>query len=126
LHRPSQETIQHPAVIDFLIWPGLRDRLVFSHKHYTSTGDFSAAFCENLHFNWPYPDDQILLFDQISQTYRISPLFEQYAFDMKNWTMDEAFFEKYMEMRHDIPCSNNGANTGGAWMGGFDYMPMNS
>lgn len=124
--RPSQETIQHPAVIDFLIWPGLRDRLVFSHKRYTSTGDFSAAFCENLHFNWPFSDDEILLFDQVSQTYRISPLFEEYAFDMKNWTMNEGFFEKYVEMKHDIPCSAPGVGMGGVgegWMGEFGYMP---
>jgi hypothetical protein len=28
--RPSQDKIQHPAVIDFLIWPSFRDRLVVS------------------------------------------------------------------------------------------------
>lgn len=104
--------------------PGLRDRLVFSHRRYTLTGDFSAAFCEHMNFNWPFPDDQILLFDRLSQTYRISPLFEEYAFDMKNWTMDEAFFEKYMEMRHDIPSSNQTAST--AFQGFFDYMPMSA
>ncbi|KUJ07681.1 uncharacterized protein LY89DRAFT_691433 [Mollisia scopiformis] len=118
--RPSQERTQHPAVVDFLVWPGLRDRLVFSHKHYTSTGDFSAAFCENLHFHWPFSDDDILIFDEEIQDYKFSPLFEKYAFDLKNWTMDDDFFEKFGEMRYDIPatkCENGLEKL-------FDYMPM--
>jgi hypothetical protein len=100
-------------VIDFLIWPGLRDRLVFSHKRYTKTGDFSAAFCEYLRFHWPFSDDDILVFDQVTQSYVISPLFEQYAFELNNWTMDEGFFEKYGEMKYDIPCSTSLRNEWG-------------
>ncbi|CZR69176.1 uncharacterized protein PAC_19076 [Phialocephala subalpina] len=118
--RPSQETIQHPAVIDFLIWPGLRDRLVFSHKHYTSTGDFSAAFCQYLHFHWPFSDDEILIFDRETKAHKLNPLFEKYSFDLKNWTMDEGFFEKFVEMKYDIPatkCENGLEKL-------FDYMPM--
>ncbi|KAE8442652.1 hypothetical protein EG329_003009 [Mollisiaceae sp. DMI_Dod_QoI] len=120
--RPSQETIQHPAVIDFLIWPGLRDRLVFSHKHYTSTGDFSAAFCENLHFNWPFSDDEILILDSETQRYKLSALFEEYACDLKNWTMNEGFFEKFVEMKYDIPATRreNGLEKL------FDYMPLSA
>ena len=60
----------------------------------------------------------------MTQMYRISPLFEEYAFDMKNWTMNEGFFEKYVEMRHDIPCTD--PRTGTAFQGFFDYMPMSS
>ncbi|RFU33263.1 hypothetical protein B7463_g3048, partial [Scytalidium lignicola] len=60
--RPSQERIQHPLVIDFLIWPGLRDRLVFSHEKYTRTGEFSAMYCNCLRFHWPFPDTDILTY----------------------------------------------------------------
>jgi hypothetical protein len=54
----------------------------------------------------------------------ISPLFEHYAFELKNWTMDEGFFAKYGEMRHDIPSSGpkHGAETG--FEGLWDFMPM--
>lgn len=132
--RPSQECIQHPAVIDFLIWPGLRDRLVFSHKRYTATGDFSAAFCKYLHFHWPFSDEDILLFDEGDKAWGISRLFEQYAFELRNWTMDEAFFEKYPEMKHDIPSSgrknrNRDTEADGrrtpeaAWEGLWDFLP---
>ncbi len=102
--------------------PGLRDRLVFSHKHYTSTGDFSAAFCENLHFNWPFSDDEILILDSETQRYKLSALFEEYACDLKNWTMNEGFFEKFVEMKYDIPATRreNGLEKL------FDYMPLSA
>jgi Domain of unknown function (DUF3425) len=101
--------------------PGLRDRLVFSYKRYISTGDFSAAFIKNCHFHWPFSDDEISVFDPALQKHRISPLFEEFAFDLKNWTMDEEFFDKFVEMRHDMPVSNC-KNPLGAAM--FDCMPM--
>ena len=92
---------------------------MFSHKRYTSTGKFSRAFCDYLHFHWPFSDDDILVFDNTSQSCKISPVFEEYAFDLKNWTMDEGFFETFMEMRHDIPSSKSRT----AFAGFFDYMP---
>jgi hypothetical protein len=70
--RPSQERIQHPAVIDFLIWPGLRDRLVFNHESYTRDGNFSAAFVANLRFHWPFPEADIFSFDPVTETHRVS------------------------------------------------------
>ncbi|OCT44281.1 hypothetical protein CLCR_05796 [Cladophialophora carrionii] len=100
--RPSQEKIQHPAVIDFLIWPGLRDRLVFEYQKYTSTGDFSAAFVENFNFHWPYPDRDIFAYNQVQNRYEVSKTFLEYAYNFKNWTMRPGFFKKFPEMQHDI------------------------
>ncbi|OAP65064.1 hypothetical protein AYL99_01036 [Fonsecaea erecta] len=100
--RPSQEKIQHPAVIDFLIWPGLRDRLVFEHKKYTSTGDFSAAFVENFNFHWPYSDRDIFAYNPVQNRYEVSKIFLEYAYNFKNWTMRPGFFKKFPEMQHDI------------------------
>ncbi|EXJ68623.1 uncharacterized protein A1O5_08417 [Cladophialophora psammophila CBS 110553] len=100
--RPSQEKVQHPAVIDFLIWPGLRDRLVFEHKKYTSTGDFSAAFVENFNFYWPYSDRDIFAYNPVQNRYEVSKIFLEYAYNFKNWTMRPGFFKKFPEMQHDI------------------------
>jgi hypothetical protein len=97
--RPSQERVQHPAVIDFLIWylfstshlcthadpcrPGLRDRLVFEHKKYTSTGDFSAAFVENFNFHWPYSDRDIFAYNPTHNRYEVSKIFVEHAYNFK-------------------------------------------
>ena len=98
--------------------------MVFSHKRYTSTGDFSASYVSNVRFHWPFSDNQIFTFDAENKVYRLSALFEKYASELNNWTMDEAFFETYAEMRHDIPSSNRGGERElEAW---FDFMPMSA
>lgn len=102
LPRPSQQRIQHPAVIDYLCWPGLRDRLVFEHEKYTATGEFSAAFVKYAHFDWPYTDDEILLPDVATGEWRVSERFLEKCYDYRAWTMLPGFFELYPEMVHDI------------------------
>ncbi|OAL29656.1 hypothetical protein AYO22_02070 [Fonsecaea multimorphosa] len=82
--------------------PGLRDRLVFEHKKYTSTGDFSAAFVENFNFYWPYSDRDIFAYNPVQNRYEVSKIFLEYAYNFKNWTMKPSFFKKFPEMQHDI------------------------
>ena len=101
--RPAQDKVQHPAVIDFLIWPGMRDRLVFEHEKYTRTGEFSAAFVNNFNFHWPYTEREIYTFNPMSQQYEVSKAFLEAAYDFKNWTMKPDFFKKFPEMQHDVP-----------------------
>lgn len=102
LPRPSQQKVQHPAVIDYLCWPGLRDRLVFEHEKYTQTGEFSAAFVKYCHFDWPYTDDEIFLPDVSTGDWRVSEVFLEKVYDYKSWSMLPGFFELYPEMVHDI------------------------
>jgi len=61
-----------------------------------------------------------MTFDSASQTFMLSLQFQEYAFDLKNWTMEEGFFEKYREMRYDIPSSGSW----GSLNEFFDFMPM--
>ena len=103
LPRPSQQRIQHPAVIDYLVWPGLRDRLVFEHEKYTRTGDFSAAFVKYAHFNWPYSEREIFAVNPNTGQWEVSKLFLDHVYDFKNWTMQPEFFRVFPEMVHDIP-----------------------
>ena len=102
LPRPSQQRIQHPAVIDYLCWPGLRDRLVFEHEKYTSTGEFSAAFVKYAHFDWPFSDEEIMMPDPNTGEWVVSEEFLERVYDMRCWTMLPGFFELYPEMVHDI------------------------
>jgi hypothetical protein len=102
LPRPSQQRIQHPAVIDYLVWPGLRDRLVFEHDKYTRTGDFSAAFVKYSHFNWPYGDTDIFAANPNTGQWEVSKLFLDHVYDYKNWTMMPEFFQMFPEMEHDM------------------------
>lgn len=102
LPRPAQDKIQHPLVIDFLVWPGLRERLVFEYERYTVDGQFSFCFVEYFHFNWPYPDEQVAQYDQTGLICGLSKLFREFVYELKNWTMRPGFFERFPEMKADI------------------------
>ncbi|KAK5085896.1 hypothetical protein LTR05_005185 [Lithohypha guttulata] len=103
LPRPAQLRIEHPLVIDFLVWPGLRERLVFEYEKYQVSGEFSFCFVEYFHFNWPYPDEQVAQYDPESGLIcGLSRLYHDFMFDLKNWTMLPGFFESFPEMRADI------------------------
>lgn len=103
LPRPAQIRIEHPLVIDFLVWPGLRERLVFEYEKYQIGGEFSFCFVEFFHFYWPYPDEQVARYEQDSGLISgLSRLFREFVFDLKNFTMLPAFFESFPEMRADI------------------------
>lgn len=119
--RPAQEKVQHPAVIDFLVWPGLRDRLVFEHDKYTRTGDFSAAFVGNFNFDWPFGDEQIMSIDDQGRCH-VSKTFLDYAYDFRNWTMRPEFFKQFPEMKHDIPEFKRANGMEAAAMGPFQHQ----
>lgn len=102
LPRPAQEKIQHPLVIDFLVWPGLRERLVFEYEKYQADGDFSFCFVEYFHFYWPFPDDQVAQYDETGSIVGMSKLFRELIYDLKNWTMLPQFFQRFPEMKADI------------------------
>lgn len=103
LPRPAQNRIEHPLVIDFLVWPGLRERLVFEYEKYTVNGEFSHCFVEYFHFHFPYPDEQVARYDpHTGLICGLSKLFRDHVFELKNWTMLPAFFNSFPEMRADI------------------------
>jgi hypothetical protein len=102
LPRPSQQRIQHPAVIDYLVWPGLRDRLVFEHDKYTRTGEFSAAFVKYAHFDWPYGDNEIYTLNPATGRWEVSKIFLEYVYDYSKWMMKPDFFKQFPEMIHDM------------------------
>ncbi|ETN41768.1 uncharacterized protein HMPREF1541_03705 [Cyphellophora europaea CBS 101466] len=102
LARPSQQRIQHPAVIDYLVWPGLRDRLVFEHDKYTRTGAFSAAFVKYSHFDWPYSEREIYALNANTGQWEVSKLFLDHVYDYSKWTMKPEFFQLFPEMIHDM------------------------
>lgn len=103
LPRPAQEKIQHPLVIDFLVWPGLRERLTFEYEKYnTADGDFSFCFVEYFHFYWPLADEAAAQYDQNGLICGLSKVFKEFAFELKNFTMLPGFFARFPEMRADI------------------------
>lgn len=96
--RASQKQFKHPIAIDFFAWPGLRDKMVKHHAQYFQTTDFSEAYRKHFKFSWPFSFEDTYQYDERSDTYRLSPLFEEYHRNLKSWRFEEIFFKKYPEL----------------------------
>lgn len=87
--------------------PGMRDRMMFEHEKYCASGTFSGAYVENFSFFWPYSDQDIINYSHDRDRYEFSPVFLEYVYEYKNWTMKAGFYEKCPEMQYDVPVFQN-------------------
>lgn len=91
--RPSQLFTPHPAWIDHLPWPRMRDRLVreYSPREYLFD-NFITPFTASLSVNWPYePMDALLLSDSERDEWSINPVFERHLRMLDNWSLGGQF-----------------------------------
>lgn len=99
--RPSQ-TITHSRAIDFIAWPGLRERFIFSERRY-STVLFWTLFRSGFKILWPYDFRDTYLCNVETGKYEISPLFAERISNINTWTMPSEFFVHFPELYEDIP-----------------------
>ncbi|KAL2823083.1 hypothetical protein BJX63DRAFT_376215 [Aspergillus granulosus] len=95
--RPSQLLTPHPAWIDYLPWPRMRDRLVMSYHEYPFENWF-IPFTRTLSVNWPYEATDCLLSAGDSDELIINPVFERHFSDINNWTLGPAFAETFPQL----------------------------
>ena len=104
LRRPSSEMQKHSYAINFFVWPGLRERFVFYQHHYCAN-IFWQLFSDSLAVNWPYDFRDCFAQRWDSGTYEISPLFRNCIGEIGNWQMRGDLFERFPELRCDIPAT---------------------
>jgi hypothetical protein len=92
--RPSQLITPHPAWIDYLPWPRMRDRVVMSHQDYPFDNWF-VPFTRTLSVNWPYEETDCLLSTGDGDDLIINPVFERHLRNLSNWSLGPAFAEAY-------------------------------
>jgi hypothetical protein len=97
-----QKTRRHPIPIDFFPWPHLRERLMSHHNYYFASSDFCSKYRDHFRFHFPFGFDQIYTFDPLTGNYALTPLFEMYHQDIKSWSMEKVFFEKFPELLGEI------------------------
>ncbi|KAH7136987.1 hypothetical protein B0J13DRAFT_479811 [Dactylonectria estremocensis] len=101
LMRPSQ-TIAHSYAIDYFVWPGVRERFVFSQHQYC-TNLFWDLFRGNFKILWPYGFRDTYMHNSETGQFHLSPLFEERLRDINSWTMSPDFFVQFPELYGDIP-----------------------
>ncbi|KAH6695421.1 hypothetical protein F5X68DRAFT_244044 [Plectosphaerella plurivora] len=99
--RPSQ-ALAHSYAIDYFVWPGVRERFVFSQHRYC-TNLFWTLFRDNFRVTWNYGFRDCYMQDRVTGKFCLSPLFDQRLGDIRAWTMAADFFTHFPELCQDIP-----------------------
>lgn len=92
--RPSQLFIPHPAWVDHLPWPRMRDRMVHLYPSITLE-NFFIPYTTTLSLNWPYDPSDTLLSLPDSDELSINPVFERHLRDLNNWSLGPAFAKAF-------------------------------
>lgn len=89
----SQLYHHHPAWIDHLPFPAMRERLIRDYvpPDIFPFENFFIPFTTTLSLNWPYEDTDTLLQGPESDELMINPVFERHLRRLENWTLGEAF-----------------------------------
>ncbi|KAL2821246.1 hypothetical protein BDW59DRAFT_110975 [Aspergillus cavernicola] len=96
--RPSQLLTPHPAWIDYLPWPLMRDHLVMAYHDYPFDNWF-IPFTSTLSVNWPYEaTDCLLSIGDTDELMIINPVFERHFTNINNWTLGPAFAETFPQL----------------------------
>lgn len=95
--RPTQLLQPHPAWIDYVPFPKMRDRLATSHQDYPFDNWF-IPFTRGLSVNWPYEATDCLLAAGDSDEFLINPVFERHLRTLSNWSLGPLFAECYPNM----------------------------
>jgi hypothetical protein len=94
--RPSQLFTSHPAWIDHLPFPRMREKLVRDYNPRDYLFDnFFIPFTTTLSLNWKYEDTDTLLQNPDSDELMINPVFERHLRRLENWTLGDAFAKTF-------------------------------
>lgn len=93
--RPSASQLAHPhpAWIDHIPFPLMRERLIrdYAPPEVFPFENFFVPFTTTLSLNWPYEDTDTLLQSPDTDELMINPVFERHLRRFENWTLGEAF-----------------------------------
>ncbi|TIC92871.1 hypothetical protein CH35J_009980 [Colletotrichum higginsianum] len=101
LKSPLQE-ISHDPSADYFAWPALRYRFAVSPHQYCGNM-FWHMFKEHLRIVWPYDFRDCYVRNVQLGTYGLSSLFKETVHNLRCWTMEPDFFDRFPELRQDIP-----------------------
>lgn len=94
--RSSQIFTPHPAWIDHLPFPVMREKIIRTYNPAVYLFDnFFIPFTTTLSVSWPYEDTDTLLRTPDSDEILINPVFERHLRNLDNWKLGEAFVKAF-------------------------------
>ncbi|KAK4946951.1 hypothetical protein LTR10_014093 [Elasticomyces elasticus] len=91
---PAQIFTPHPAWIDHIPWPRMRDKLMANFQDYPFENWF-IPFTNDLSVNWPYDPVDCLLSTSAKEDSVINPVFERHVRRLENWSVGPGFAEAF-------------------------------
>ncbi|KAI1625597.1 hypothetical protein EDD37DRAFT_625133 [Exophiala viscosa] len=101
--RPSQKFMEHDPLVEYFVWPGMREHMIFEPTRY-ATNIFMDTFRNQARFVWQHNPEDIFSRDVFSGTYSFSQEFIARQNDLRCWAVRSEFFVRFPELRQDIPC----------------------
>lgn len=102
--RPLQEFVEHPRIIDYFVWPELREFLILNADKTGASNQIAAAFVSSLRFLWPFDLGDAWTRNRHTGLYSYSKLFDEYFNDIRSWSLTGDFFELYPSLCRYVPC----------------------
>ncbi|KAI5457983.1 hypothetical protein BGZ63DRAFT_492842 [Mariannaea sp. PMI_226] len=93
---PSQLNTPHPAWVDHIPFPRMRDRLSrdFTPALY-AFDNFFIPYTTTLSLSWPYEDTDTLIQNPEGDELMINPVFERHLRNLDNWKLGDAFAKAF-------------------------------
>ncbi|KAL4785965.1 hypothetical protein BJX76DRAFT_322671 [Aspergillus varians] len=101
-----QKTIPHPVCIDFLPWPGLRDRLIHNVQQIQDPRHSVMLYMRSIRFRWP--EDQEFIYTSENGELMPTQNFETGLYEYDNWQVSREWasmfpkLKKYVNVGDDI------------------------
>lgn len=105
--RPAQLFNPHPAWMDYIIWPKVRDRLAYAYRDYPFENWF-VPYTRTISCNWPYEPTDCLLHNTDSDELLINPVFERHIRDLNNWSVGTEFAETFPALVDAVKIRSDG------------------
>jgi hypothetical protein len=93
---PCQLNTAHPAWIDHLPFPRMREKLILLYNPSEYLFDnFFIPFTTTLRLSWPYESTDTLLQSPDTEELMINPVFERHLRNLDNWKLGSAFADAF-------------------------------
>lgn len=102
-----QKTVPHPVCIDFLPWPGLRDRLIHKADQIQDHRHSVMMYMRSIHFRWP--EDQEFIYT--SQNGELMPTqdFETGLYVYENWQVSSEWAAMFPTLKKYVNVGDGSA-----------------
>ena len=106
--RTTQLFQPHPAWMDYLPWPKMREKMIANPEHYPFQ-EWFIPYTTTLSLNWPYePTDTLLAASGNAEELMINPVFERHLRNLENWSLGDAFARAHPELVETVKIKTEG------------------